>query len=100
MTPVELPEALDTVQTLVPFGEQMNSHSTSSGLVPAQRWPNVNPSSRAAASPIALKADPGFRRPCTARSNWLNSKSRPEAITLTAPVLLSTMAIAPVGRHE
>ena len=100
ITPVPDPEALDTVHTLVPSGEQMNSHSTFMGLAPDQRCPSVKPWSRAAASAIALNAEPGLRRPCTARSNWLNSKSRPEAMTFTAPVWLSTMAMAPVGRQE
>ncbi len=44
--------------------------------------------------------DPGFRRPWIARSNCMKSNGRPEAMTFTAPVRLSTVTIEPVGAQE
>ena len=88
-----------TVQVL-PASEHTEGHWNVWGLAPLKRLPSVIPFSRAATSPNGLKEDPGFRRPWTARSNWENSKGRPEAITFTAPVQLSTIVIAPVGTQE
>src|SRR3990170_3576111 len=85
---------------LLPFGEQTNGHSILIGLLPLHVCPRVYPSSRAATRPKTLNDEPGLRRPCTAKSNWENSKGRPDAITFTAPVWLSTMVRAPVGAHE
>ncbi len=96
-----LAPAFDTVHLLGSGpSEQIVGQVRMRGLDPSYVLPSVMPFSSAATRPNGLNAEPGLRRPWTARSNWLCSKGSPEAITSTAPVWLLTIVKAPVGEQE